>query len=288
MIDQEIHLFVSPHLDDAILSCGGTIRQIASSGKRVVVATLITEDLPGHQPLTPLARRNHRQWGGGDAPFALRRQEDIRATESLGAEHIHLGLLDAIYRRTKDGEPLYLKDIVNIPLHQEDPLYFEPMVKEKLTALLQSFDNQTVKIYSPLALAMHVDHIIIRHAVETIADAADICYYEEFPYITRPHVFDRWQLSPDGSQEWTSRTIALSEDEIKARITGISFYKTQVSFLFPSLLLSLHEIALARLPVIEKIFPLKPNREAAIRRMETVIRSYVSTVHGERYWFKGI
>jgi LmbE family N-acetylglucosaminyl deacetylase len=288
MSGQEVHLFISPHLDDAVLSCGGTIRQLASSGKQVVVATLITADSPVHSPLTWLARRNHHQWGAEDMPFSLRCKEDANAIASLGAEHVHLGLLDAIYRRTQDGEPLYTKDIVNVPVHEEDRHCFEPLVNEKLVALLQSFNSQTVRIYCPLALATHVDHIIIRHAVEKVATIKHITYYEEFPYTVRPHVFDDWRNSPDGSQEWTSKVVELSEEEIKARITAISCYKTQVPFLFPSTLLSLHEIALARLPVIEKIFPLKPDREAAIQRMETVTRSYVSVVHGERYWFKSV
>lgn len=288
MTGEAIYLFVSPHLDDAALSCGGYIRQLASSGNRVVVATLITENPPADLPLTWLAHRNHQQWGAGDAPFALRRQEDSRAMESLGAEYVHLGLLDAIYRRAQTGELLYTKDTVNVPVHAEDRLHFEPMVKEKLAVFLQSFDSRTVRIFCPLALATHVDHVIIRHATEMVCDPKCIAYYEEFPYATRPNVFSNWQLGSDGSQGWLSKVIELTEGEINARLAAISFYETQVSFLFPSTLLSLHEIALARLPVIEKLIPLKPNREAATQRMETVVRSYVSSVNGERYWFKGI
>jgi LmbE family N-acetylglucosaminyl deacetylase len=288
MTGEAVYLFVSPHLDDAALSCGGYIRQLTSSGNRVVVATLITEDLPANLPLTWLAHRNHQQWGAGDTPFSLRRQEDSRAMESLGAEYVHLGLLDAIYRRTQTGEPLYSKDIVNVPVHEEDHLYFESVVREKLAALLQSFDSRTVRIFCPLALAMHVDHVIIRHATEIVCDPKSIGYYEEFPYATRPNFFSNWQLGPDGSQGWSSKVVNLTESDINARLAAISFYKTQVSFLFPSTLLSLHEIALARLPVIEKLFPLKPNRAAAVHRMESVVRAYVSAVHGERYWFKGI
>lgn len=287
MTDREVYLFVSPHLDDAALSCGGTIRQLASSGKRVVVATLITEDAPSSWPLTWLAQRNHQQWGAGDTPFKIRREEDTRAMESLGAEYIHLGLLDAIYRRIHTGEPLYTKDTVNVPVHEEDWLSFEPKVEEVLSTLLQSFGGQTLHVYCPLALAMHVDHIIIHHAVEKITDEKNITYYEEFPYATRPHVFDNWRLSQEGSQSWTSQVIELTENEVKARVSAISLNKTQVPFLFPSTWLSLHEISLARLPFVEKWFPLKPNWEAAVHRMETSVRSYVSAVHGERYWLKG-
>lgn len=286
MSSKGLCLFISPHLDDAALSCGGYIRQLTLSGNRVVVATLITEDLPPGLPLTWLAHRNHQQWGAGDAPFAQRRQEDSRAMANLGAEHIHLGLLDAIYRKTRNGEPLYTNDIVNIPVHAEDRIRFEPLVKEKLDALIQSLDSKPIRIFCPLALATHVDHVVVRDAVEAVTDPQCITYYEEFPYVTRPNVFSKWQLGPDRLKGWSSKVIELTEDEVSARVMAISFYGTQVSFLFPSSLLSLHEIVLARLPVMEKIFPLKPNREAAIRRMETVVRSYVSAVHGERYWYK--
>ena len=37
---QREHLFISPHYDDAALSCGGLIAQLSAAGKRVIVAGL--------------------------------------------------------------------------------------------------------------------------------------------------------------------------------------------------------------------------------------------------------
>jgi len=100
-------IFVSPHLDDAVLSCGGGIARLAHSGELVTVVTLCTADQPVGAPLSPLARRNHRSWAAGDQPFAARREEDLCALLSLGAVAEHVGLLDAIYRRSPAGRPLY-------------------------------------------------------------------------------------------------------------------------------------------------------------------------------------
>jgi len=97
-METDLHLFISPHLDDVALSCGGYVRRISEAGKKVVVVTVMTADLP-KGPVSWLARRNHLAWHLGDAPFALRRGEDEAAVRALGATHRHLGLLDAMYRR---------------------------------------------------------------------------------------------------------------------------------------------------------------------------------------------
>src|SRR5438093_1734972 len=76
-------LYLSPHLDDAVLSCAGHILHERAQGRRVVVATLFGA-------------------GGGDEAgrklYQARRDEDRRALALLGAECLHLGLVDAPFR----------------------------------------------------------------------------------------------------------------------------------------------------------------------------------------------
>ena len=66
-------LVVSPHLDDAVLSLSAWLAS-RSRLERVVVATVFSE---------------------GDADYPTRRAEDVAALSLLGAEPLHLGLLDA-------------------------------------------------------------------------------------------------------------------------------------------------------------------------------------------------
>ena len=53
-------LFISPHMDDAVLSCGGYIGKLADNDYPVMVLTLFCGSPEG--PLSPLARGMHDEW----------------------------------------------------------------------------------------------------------------------------------------------------------------------------------------------------------------------------------
>jgi LmbE family N-acetylglucosaminyl deacetylase len=91
-------LFVSPHLDDAVLSCGALIAHLAPLTS-VTVATIFTHDAPG--PHTRSARKSARQcgWTHSAELFEERRKEDAKVLTEAGASHVNLGFLDALFRR---------------------------------------------------------------------------------------------------------------------------------------------------------------------------------------------
>src|SRR5690606_5209303 len=98
-------LVVSPHLDDAVLSIGGSMWTWSRAGHRVLVATVFTADEPVEPP-SAVAEHLHRLWGGAGA-MARRRAEDRAAAERLGIEVVHLELEDALHRLDHAGRALY-------------------------------------------------------------------------------------------------------------------------------------------------------------------------------------
>ena len=101
-----MHLFLSPHLDDVALSCGGLIHQLATHGQTVTVRTIMAGD-PVVVPDTPLIRDLHRRWAAGDNPMKIRREEDECAWRQFGVSVEHLPLPDCPYRMNTAGEALY-------------------------------------------------------------------------------------------------------------------------------------------------------------------------------------
>src|SRR5690242_17600077 len=97
---------LSPHLDDAVLSCGALLGHLAPR-HRVTVVSVFTAAAP--RPWSLPARRALRALGVGDAEemFGLRRAEDAEVLGGLGVTGVHLGFTDALFRRSGGRRPAY-------------------------------------------------------------------------------------------------------------------------------------------------------------------------------------
>jgi LmbE family N-acetylglucosaminyl deacetylase len=269
-------IFVSPHLDDAALSCGGAIAHLVGAGVRVTVVTVFTADQPGGEPISPLARRVHASWDAGDRPFSARHDEDLAAMQLLGARPEHLGLLDAIYRRSASGEALY-GDPLGTPA-AEDVEHFLPRLVAELGVSAVGASPQA-RVFCPEATGDHVDHILVRRAVEQVVDAKRIVYYSEYPYSARRGV------SAGGVVGAAAHTLPLTAEELDARIRALGCYASQLRGLFPSEAERLREIASARLPIVGRHLARPADIAASRERMATAVRSDVAALGGERYWW---
>jgi LmbE family N-acetylglucosaminyl deacetylase len=99
-------IFLSPHYDDAALSCGGIIWEEVRRGAQVSIWTVCAAP-PPPGVLSPFAEELHARWKTGPQATDQRRLEDIASCAHLGAAYLHLNLTDCIYRRGPNGEFLY-------------------------------------------------------------------------------------------------------------------------------------------------------------------------------------
>ena len=103
-------LYLSPHLDDAVLSCGGLIARQVQAGERALVLTVMAGD-PQEDVENDYIHSLHERWALGRDAAAQRRAEDIAACAILGADPLHWSLPDCIYRlHPVDGRLLYVSD----------------------------------------------------------------------------------------------------------------------------------------------------------------------------------
>jgi LmbE family N-acetylglucosaminyl deacetylase len=212
------HLYLSPHLDDAIISCGGLIAQQAASGELVSVLTICAGD-PPPGPLSPFARELHERWGESSSPIAVRRAEDRVACGRLDAVVVHLDVPDAIYRRDREGELLYTSesDIVG-PIHMK-----EQNLIHHLANSLKEQCPEEFRIYCPLGVGGHVDHRLTRRAAERLG--ASLWYYHDLPYAARGEIMPPGLELPSGIETiWP-----LSTGEIDAWAAAIGMYRSQLS-----------------------------------------------------------
>jgi LmbE family N-acetylglucosaminyl deacetylase len=248
------------------------------------MATVVTADAPDGQPLSWLARRNHTAWRLGDAPFAARRREDVSAVQMLGASHVHLGLLDAVYRLDAAGRSVYAKNTVGVPVHPDDWRSHKPVVRKTLEQVLHEQAGDDVQVFCPLAVGGHVDHIIVRQVTEDLVEPMRITYYEEYPYADQPAAVQACLKSRGSPDNWHVKTVELTFAEIEVRISAVACYASQIRGLFPSRFDRLREIFLAHLPVASRIMDQPPDLDASRKHLAASMRAYVARVGGERYW----
>jgi len=222
------HVYLSPHLDDAALSCGGLVHRQAQAGEPVVVVSLCA-GLPPPGRLTPFAESLHARWGTTAAEaVTARRAEDQAALQTLGAAPVHLDLPDCIYRLDpQTGQALYAsEEALWGPLHAAEA----GGVAEEIAAALADILRHLAapRLYAPLALGHHVDHQLTRHAAERLGRVW--AYYEDYPYADR-----KANLSPNSmvTGQETAGLIAvlapISEADLAAQCRAVTAYTSQIS-----------------------------------------------------------
>jgi len=217
-------IYLSPHLDDVVLSCGAQIFQQINNGHSVIVATVMAGD-PPVQPLSDYASSLHRRWQVDSKSIALRRDEDIAACAVLGADYLHWPIPDCIYRRDPGTDlPLYTSD--------NDIFGDIDIVEKKLIGRIASLLRELPphnQLIAPLTIGNHVDHQLVRGAAELVREKAQLRYYEEYPYISWVKDAEMDLLTgPEGKME----TMPVSEEALAFKIEAISCYKSQISTFF--------------------------------------------------------
>jgi len=217
-------IIISPHLDDAALSCGGQISLMTRAGQTVLIVTVMAGE-PEEPVITSYAQTLHDRWQLKSNAVVSRRQEDIIAAQILGADVLHFEFPDCIYRLdTSTGAPCYLSDeeiFGDINPGDSDIIN---KVAERLAALPRSKE-----IIVPLGVGNHVDHQIARQATELVF-GRDLLYYEEFPYAAEPGAYDL--VVGESPSRWHTETIPLPEEALQMKIKAISAYISQLSTFF--------------------------------------------------------
>jgi LmbE family N-acetylglucosaminyl deacetylase len=240
-------IYLSPHLDDAALSCGGQIFQRTRAGEQVLIVTITAGD-PPPTGVSAYAQSLHDRWQLVSDATAARRAEDLAAARLLGADALHGALPDCIYRfHPETQQPLYRSD---------DDIFgevhgAEAPVVDQLATWLATLPPHG-ELFAPLAAGHHVDHQLTRRAAER-AFGEGLRYYEDYPYAQQPGAVAR--MLPPGAEGWQAETIPLTGEALAAKFQAILAFASQFSTFW---------------------------RDVA--EMEQQVGGYAASVGGERVW----
>jgi len=219
-VTQYNHVYISPHLDDVVLSCGGAIWQQGESGETILVVTVFAGAPRPGDPLSPFAQQLHTRWGSKSDAVEARRREDYEALEMLGATGKQWTYPDCIYRQTPTGEFAYSsEDSLWGRIHpSENDLVDE--ISARLSRLPLAHRGT---IYAPLGIGNHVDHQIVHNAA--VLCGKPTLFYEDFPYARDPDAVCS-RLAPG---RWESHLTRISQHGLEAKIKAITSYRSQLS-----------------------------------------------------------
>ncbi len=208
-------IYLSPHLDDAVLSAGGLIHDQTQSGIPVEIWTFMC-GYPPEGEFSPIAQMLHDQWGFSSAEEAVRerRVEDKNAAAILSAMTVHFDFLDCIYRRGSSGEWLYSE--VFVPPQQEDA-DLPAQIAETISARLNPDDV----LVCQLSVGSHVDHVLVRQAAELLG--RPLRYDIDVPYI----FYKPQELEPK-SAGMKESVHSVTESGLKSWQEAVLAYKSQI------------------------------------------------------------
>jgi len=217
------HVYLSPHLDDAPLSCGGAIVAHVAAGERVLVVTICTAAPPAAGPFSALAEELHANWGlAADQAMATRLREERLAMERLSVDYLWLDRLDAIYRYPE-------------AYNTRESLFGTPMPNDPLFADLRAFFRTlherlpSATCYAPLGIGSHVDHLITHSAIRDTLGIT-VRFYEDLPYAaTTPGSLDQRLAQLPGVVSATTIPI---DATLAQKLHAIEAYASQLKELF--------------------------------------------------------
>ncbi len=201
-------LALSPHLDDAAFSCGGTLARLVQLGWAVTICTVFTRSILGPKGFA-LACQTDKGLPPEVDYMALRRTEDAAACDALGAEPLWLDWPEAPHRGYGDAAALF-----GAPLH-DDPAH-------GLAAALA--DLKADLVLAPQAIGGHVDHVLLVHAVLQAARPA--MWWTDFPYAMRSATAQPFEDS------MAQLSVCAVHGDARARLAACASYRTQLGFQF--------------------------------------------------------
>ena len=202
-------LAVSPHLDDAAFSVGGTLAALAAAGHEVTVLTCFTASVPDPAGFA-LACQLDKGLPADVDYLALRRDEDAAAMAVLGATPVYLGLPEAPHRGYTSAADLFAG------IHPGDHVH------RSLTTALDGYDADLW--LAPQALGGHVDHLQVLRAVAPLD--RPVLWWRDSPYVLRDPAAVPGPELPGGLAE-----VRLPQDPDR-RADACACYPTQLGFQF--------------------------------------------------------
>ncbi len=212
-------LALSPHLDDAVFSAGGTLAKLARTGWRVIVATVFTKSVQDPEGFALACQLDKGLLAEIDY-MALRRQEDAQACAAIGAETRWLRFAEAPHRGYGSAPALFAglrgDDAIAAPIACE----LQKLIGELRPAML----------LAPQAIGGHVDHEALVLALDHVGRETPTLWWRDYPYTVRRETPK--QPFEDRFRALRVCEVPLVPEDRAAKLEAALAYRSQLGFQF--------------------------------------------------------
>lgn len=230
--DIERVVILSPHMDDAALSCGGLLNFLRDRQTSCLVISIYCGNPPAVKHKDGSIRTRQRK---GHVSPQLRRREDVAAMHAVDADFVHLGFPDGIYRRSPLTNQLIYRSAREkwVAPRIDDLAHMEELY---LVLRRHCLDLGRILLVSPMGIGQHVDHTIVARIALRLAERGlSLMFYEDFPYVVNQKIGKGTEDDPKLAlqrlgTDTGSRMVLRINAEAKADL--ISHYHSQIPALF--------------------------------------------------------
>ena len=212
---------VSPHLDDAALSCADHALTWRAAGEEVLVVNVFTAAGTSTQ-LSSLMRPilQASQVDDAEQYVALRLSEDRRCLDALGLRACQLGFTDAGFRGASTPDYPTLAALLTGRL-----LAREINLVDAVSEALRGVGDVRLAV-CPLGIGRHIDHLITRAACERVFGVDRLAFYADMPYARAPW---RWSWADVQSFARARKSI---KSMTPAKRAALAHYGSQMPLMF--------------------------------------------------------
>jgi LmbE family N-acetylglucosaminyl deacetylase len=215
-------LVLSPHMDDAVLSCCDYLLNKKNKKSEVKIITIFTNFKS--EVITSDAKRYLKKSGHENIyDFEKeRKKEDRNSLDFLGFKHEYWDFIDGGFRQfNKKNIYKNYNQLFSGRIHPKDK-----KIILKILEKLKKYKNDFDEILIPLGIGKHADHLIIKSCGEKVFNKNKINYYIDWPYAFK---LKNWNLTQIFTILKNKKWITFTS---KKKKKALQLYKSQVKLLF--------------------------------------------------------
>jgi hypothetical protein len=170
-------IFISPHIDDFVLSCYEIAQELLHAQKNIFVINIFTSGSENLHTTTINWMLHKSGFSSATEYFSARKKEDLSILQPLSIKGFYLDYVEAGWR-----EPYLHRSFDSIfdSKNKGNPILEKNIEKRVRSLLSKEFSGDQITLFSPLAIGHHVDHIIIRNVSQRLS--RNTLFWEDYPY----------------------------------------------------------------------------------------------------------